>query len=70
MKHNEAIMESPPVKADIPADAVSLEETYKKKIGKVTFLVHPIGKSNGCYTAQQLLLQMLEGKMRNGSITK
>lgn len=62
-------MGSPPLTAEMPENTASLEETYKKKIGKVTFLVHAMGKKNGNYTAQQLILQMLEEKTRNGVIS-
>ncbi|MFR0838525.1 MAG: hypothetical protein ACLSHA_08230 [Neglectibacter timonensis] len=41
-----------------------LAEPYKKNIGKVTFQVSSFGNLQGKNTAQQLIIQMLEGKMK------
>ncbi|MFR2640016.1 MAG: hypothetical protein ACLTAD_09070 [Coprococcus phoceensis] len=41
-----------------------LAEPYKKNIGKVTFQVSSFSNLQGKNTAQQLIIQMLEGKMK------
>ena len=41
-----------------------LAEPYKKNIGKITFQVTSFGSSQGNHTAQQLLLQILETKVK------
>ena len=45
---------------------LKLAEPYKKNIGKVTFQVTSFGSSQGNHTAQQLLLQILEAKVKQG----
>ena len=47
-------------------DALTLRlaEPYKKNIGKVTFQVSSFGNSQGSHTAQQLILQILEAKVK------
>lgn len=44
------------------------EDSYKKKIGKITFVVTAFSNSNGSETASQLLLKILEDKVLNSSI--
>ena len=44
--------------------ASRLTEPYKKKIGKVTFQVSSFCNSQGKSTAQQLIVQMLQTKIR------
>ena len=44
------------------------EDTYKKKIGKITFVVTAFSNSNGSETASQLLLKILEDKVLNSNI--
>ena len=44
------------------------EESYKKRIGKVTFLVTAYSNSCGRETSSQLILKMLEEKILNGKI--
>ena len=44
--------------------ALRLAEPYKKNIGKVTFQVSSFGNLQGKGTAQQLIMQMLEAKMK------
>ncbi len=43
-----------------------LAEPYKKNIGKITFQVTSFGNSQGNNTAQQLILQILEAKVKQG----
>ena len=45
---------------------LKLAEPYKKNIGKVTFQVTSFGSSQGNHTAQQLLLRILESKVKQG----
>lgn len=45
---------------------LKLAEPYKKNIGKITFQVTSFGSSQGNHTAQQLLLQILEAKVKQG----
>lgn len=44
------------------------EDSYKKKIGKITFVVTAFSNSNGSETASQLLLKIMEDKVLNSSI--
>ena len=44
--------------------ALKLAEPYKKNIGKVTFQVSSFSNLQGNNTAQQLIMQMLEAKMK------
>lgn len=44
--------------------ALKLSEPYKKNIGRVTFQVSSFGNSQGENTAQQLILKMLEAKVK------
>lgn len=43
---------------------LKLAEPYKKNIGKVTFQVSSFGNLRGKNTAQQLIVQMLEAKIK------
>ena len=43
---------------------LKLAEPYKKNIGKVTFQVSSFSNLQGNNTAQQLIMQMLEAKMK------
>lgn len=51
----------------IQEEALKFEDAYKKKIGKVTFWINPIRKESGNYTAEQLILQMLEERVKAGT---
>jgi len=48
---------------------VKLAEPYKKDIGKVTFQVSSFGNVQGKNTAQQLIIQMLESKVKREKVT-
>ena len=48
---------------------VKLAEPYKKDIGKVTFQVSSFGNVQGKNTAQQLIIQMLESKVKREKMT-
>lgn len=48
----------------IEEQPLRLAEPYKKNIGKVTFQVSSFSNLQGKNTAQQLIIQMLEGKMK------
>ena len=41
------------------------EDSYKKKIGKITFVVTAFSNSGGNETASQLLLKIMEDKVLN-----
>lgn len=43
---------------------MKLADPYKKDIGKVTFQVSSFGNVQGKSTAQQLIIQMLESKVK------
>lgn len=43
---------------------LKLAEPYKKNIGKITFQVTSFGSSQGNNTAQQLILRILEAKVK------
>lgn len=45
---------------------LKLAEPYKKNIGKITFQVTSFGSLQGNNTAQQLILQILEAKVKQG----
>ena len=45
--------------------AVALGEPYKRKIGKVTFVVSSFGNPKTTKTADELILQMLENRITN-----
>lgn len=42
-----------------------LAESYKRKIGNVTFVVSSFGNADTKVTAEKLLLKMLEGRITN-----
>lgn len=44
------------------------EDSYKKKIGRITFVVTAFSNSNGSETAARLLLKIMEDKVLNSSI--
>lgn len=48
---------------------MKLAEPYKKDIGKVTFQVSSFGNVQGKSTAQQLIIQMLESKVKREKVT-
>ena len=48
----------------VETSALKLSEPYKKNIGKVTFQVSSFGNLQGENTAQQLILNMLEAKVK------
>ena len=49
-----------------PTDAVPLAAPYRRKIGKVTFVVSSFGNPKATDTAQQMLLHLLEEKVMSG----
>ena len=48
-------------------DAVPLAEPYRRKIGKVTFVVSSFGNPKATDTAQQIILRLLEEKVKRQS---
>lgn len=45
--------------------AAPIGEPYKKKCGKITFIVSAFGNPNTTKTADELILQMLETQSNN-----
>ncbi len=45
--------------------SVALGEPYKRKIGKVTFVVSSFGNPKTTKTADELILRMLESNINN-----
>ena len=48
-------------------DAIPPEEPYRRKIGKVTFVVSSFGNPKSTETARQMILRMLEEQVRRGN---
>ena len=48
-------------------DAIPLAEPYRRKIGKVTFVVSSFGNPKSADTAQRMILRMLEERVRRGN---
>lgn len=46
-------------------DNSMIAEPYKRKIGKVTFIVSSFGNPKATKTADELILQMLESNINN-----
>ena len=53
--------------AILTVDAVPIATPYKRKIGKVTFVVSSFGNPKATNTAQQMLLRLLEEKVTRQS---
>ena len=50
-----------------PVDAVPIAAPYRRKIGKVTFVVSAFGNPKSSDTAQEMILRMLEEKVTRQS---
>lgn len=57
-----------PKHADAFADAVPLAESYQRKVGKVTFVVSSFGNANATETAPEMILRMLEERVKRESV--
>ena len=57
-----------PKHADAFADAVPLAESYRHKVGKVTFVVSSFGNPNATETAPEMILRMLEERVKRESV--
>ena len=53
-----------------PLDAVPIAAPYRHKIGAVTFVVASFGNARATDTAQQMLLRLLEEKVRNRPVVR
>ena len=49
-----------------PMDAVPLAAPYRRRIGKVTYVVSAFGNAKATDTAQQMLLRMMEEQVKRG----
>ena len=58
-----------PKHADAFADAVPLAEPYRHKVGKVTFVVSSFGNPNATETAPEMILRMLEERVKRESVS-
>ena len=58
-----------PKHADAFADAVPLAEPYRHKVGKVTFVVSSFGNPNAAETAPEMILRMLEERVKRESVS-
>ena len=50
-----------------PMDTVPLAAPYRRRIGKVTYVVSAFGNAKATDTAQQMLLRLLEEKVTRQS---
>ena len=57
-----------PKHADAFVDAVPLAEPYRHKVGKVTFVVSSFGNPNATETAPEMILRMLEERVKRESV--
>ena len=52
------------------ADAVPIAVPYQRKIGNITYVVSSFGNPKARDTAQQMLLRLLEEKVRNRPLVR
>ena len=52
------------------ADAVPIAAPYQRKIGNITYVVSSFGNPKARDTAQQMLLRLLEDKVRNRPLVR
>ena len=57
-----------PQHADAFADAMPLAEPYRHKVGKVTFVVSSFGNAKATETAPEMILRMLEERVKRESV--
>ena len=50
-----------------PMDAIPLSAPYRRRIGKVTYVVSAFGNPKATDTAQQMLLRMMEEQVKRGT---